>query len=103
MLPAFPLCLAWLDYPVLKEDKNAKSNLVAVGTFEPYIEVWDLGIPSHFPSSSIKKKTNLTINLDVVDSPAPLSVLGGPQNLDDLGTKKKLKLTPGTFGFLMGL
>jgi len=74
-LPAFPLALAWFDYPVLKDDNTGRSNLVAVGTFEPYIEIWDL---------------------DVVDSPAPLSILGGPESMDEIGEEKELVLVPGS-------
>lgn len=44
MLPAIPLCLEWLDLPVGKtdRDRDARANFVAVGTFEPDIEIWDL-------------------------------------------------------------
>ena len=48
MLPAIPLCVEWLDIPVgmtaegKKVDQSAKGNFVAVGTFDPDIEVWDL-------------------------------------------------------------
>eukprot|EP01116_Phalansterium_solitarium_P006581 TRINITY_DN1890_c0_g1_i1.p1 TRINITY_DN1890_c0_g1~~TRINITY_DN1890_c0_g1_i1.p1 ORF type:complete len:510 (-),score=166.20 TRINITY_DN1890_c0_g1_i1:318-1847(-) len=55
LLPAFPLCLSWLDFhPSLPA--GTPGNLVAVGTFLPGIELWDL---------------------DVVDTPEPLLVLGG--------------------------
>jgi periodic tryptophan protein 1 len=46
LLPAFPLSLAWLPMP----------NAVAVGTFEPAIELWDL---------------------DVVEAPEPTAMLSG--------------------------
>lgn len=43
MLPAIPLCVEWLDMPVGKNvDRDTKSNFVAVGTFDPDIEIWDL-------------------------------------------------------------
>lgn len=42
MLPSFPLCLEWLDYPVGSTDGNSKGNFVAIGTFEPHVEIWDL-------------------------------------------------------------
>ncbi|KFY15881.1 hypothetical protein V492_01706 [Pseudogymnoascus sp. VKM F-4246] len=44
MLPAIPLCLEWLDLPVGKTSaaRDARANFVAVGTFEPDIEIWDL-------------------------------------------------------------
>lgn len=44
MLPAIPLCVEWLDLPVGKEMSNSdmRGNYVAVGTFDPDIEIWDL-------------------------------------------------------------
>lgn len=44
MLPAIPLCVEWLDLPVGKTvtDLNTRANYVAVGTFDPNIEIWDL-------------------------------------------------------------
>lgn len=44
MLPAIPLCVEWLDLPVGKAALNSDSrgNYVAVGTFDPDIELWDL-------------------------------------------------------------
>lgn len=45
MLPAIPLCLEWLDFPVgAHTDDRTTGNFVAVGTMEPDIEVWDLDI-----------------------------------------------------------
>eukprot|EP01126_Amoeba_proteus_P028136 TRINITY_DN2779_c0_g1_i8.p1 TRINITY_DN2779_c0_g1~~TRINITY_DN2779_c0_g1_i8.p1 ORF type:complete len:500 (+),score=111.18 TRINITY_DN2779_c0_g1_i8:190-1500(+) len=67
LLPAFPLSLAWLDYAVGADTETTKANMVAVGTFEPYIEIWDL---------------------DVVDRPTPLALLGGPKDVSDLGSEK---------------
>jgi len=52
-LPVFPLCLAWMDYSRNRPD--GRGNYVAVGTFAPYIELWDL---------------------DVIDALEPLGVLG---------------------------
>ena len=80
MLPAFPLCLEWLDYPpcnpslpshpsnsasdadVAMDGSGAPStsqfgNYIAVGTFDPEIEIW---------------------NLDTVDALYPDSILGRP-------------------------
>lgn len=46
MLPAIPLCVEWLDLPVGKDvntvDPDSRGNYVAVGTFDPDIEIWDL-------------------------------------------------------------
>ncbi len=51
MLPAFPLCAAWLD---CRADGGAgQANYAAVGTLEPGIEIWDLDLVSslhHFDS-----------------------------------------------------
>lgn len=54
MLPAIPLCVEWLDLPVGKgkTDTNARGNYVAVGTFDPDIELWDLDtIDSMYPNA----------------------------------------------------
>lgn len=50
MIPSFPLCTEWLDCSV-----SDGSNFVAVGTFDPEIEIW---------------------NLDVLDTPVPETILG---------------------------
>jgi len=44
MLPAIPLCVEWLDIPVSKPsvEKDSVGNFVAIGTFDPDIEIWDL-------------------------------------------------------------
>ncbi|KAJ1840873.1 rRNA-processing protein [Coemansia sp. RSA 2708] len=42
MLPAFPLAVEWLDFGVGRKAGQARGNYVAVGTFEPRIEIWDL-------------------------------------------------------------
>lgn len=44
MLPAIPLCVEWLDLRVGngKADPDSRGNYVAVGTFDPDIELWDL-------------------------------------------------------------
>jgi periodic tryptophan protein 1 len=76
MLPAIPLCVEWLDLPVGKStlDRDARANFVAVGTFEPDIEIWDL---------------------DTVDCMYPNAILGqgGLDNGADTtnGEKKKKK------------
>ncbi|TVY19331.1 putative WD repeat-containing protein [Lachnellula arida] len=75
MLPAIPLCVEWLDIPVGKSGaaKDSRANFVAVGTFDPDIEIWDL---------------------DTVDCMYPNAILGQggegkAANAD--GTKKKKK------------
>ncbi|KAI8973573.1 WD40-repeat-containing domain protein [Mycotypha africana] len=45
MLPSFPLCLEWLDYHTHASkvgDQSTSGNYVAIGTFDPDIEIWDL-------------------------------------------------------------
>lgn len=65
MLPNFPLCLEWLDFPPtsssstdMQTDNPPKfGNYIAVGTLDPEIEIW---------------------SLDVMDSMYPDMVLGRP-------------------------
>ncbi|RAL66839.1 hypothetical protein DID88_007622 [Monilinia fructigena] len=72
MLPAIPLCVEWLDLPVGKPsvDKDSRANFVAVGTFDPDIEIWDL---------------------DTVDCMYPNAILGqaGQNKGGDEGAKKR--------------
>ncbi|KAJ1663878.1 rRNA-processing protein [Coemansia sp. RSA 1813] len=43
MLSSFPLAVEWLDYRVgRKAGQEGGGNYVAVATFEPHIEIWDL-------------------------------------------------------------
>ena len=56
MLPAIPLSVEWLDLPVGKVtnllDQDRRGNFVAVGTFEPDIEIWDLDtIDAMYPNA----------------------------------------------------
>ncbi|KAL8734147.1 MAG: hypothetical protein Q9166_001632 [cf. Caloplaca sp. 2 TL-2023] len=74
MLPAIPLCVEWLDLPVGKEiiDSSPKGNFVAVGTFDPDIELWDL---------------------DTIDAMYPNAILGqgGEEAKTEAGEEKKKK------------
>ncbi|KAI4241051.1 MAG: hypothetical protein L6R40_004799 [Gallowayella cf. fulva] len=74
MLPAIPLCVEWLDLPVGKgtTDSSTKGNFVAVGTFDPDIELWDL---------------------DTIDSMYPNAILGqgGEEDKPGVGDEKKKK------------
>jgi periodic tryptophan protein 1 len=76
MLPAIPLCVEWLDLPVGKDinviDAESKGNYVAVGTFDPDIEIW---------------------NLDVIDSMYPNAILGQGGEDSKLDPAQKLKKT----------
>lgn len=49
MLPNFPLCLEWLDFPPtsseMQTDTQSKfGNYIAVGTLDPEIEIWSLDV-----------------------------------------------------------
>ena len=72
MLPAIPLCVEWLDIAVGKSivDKGSVANFVAVGTFDPDIEIWDL---------------------DTVDCMYPNAILGQGGNTEEEKKKKKKK------------
>ncbi|KAF5341629.1 hypothetical protein D9611_001467 [Ephemerocybe angulata] len=81
MLPSFPLCLEWLDYPPVSSSSNtpaptnAFGNYIAVGTLDPEIEIW---------------------SLDTVEAMYPATVLGRPDKTKAhvpvaLGTGKKKK------------
>ncbi|KAI0777007.1 transductin family protein/WD-40 repeat family protein [Irpex lacteus] len=87
MLPSFPLCLEWLDFPPVTSPAakgtadtpaNQFGNFIAVGTMEPEIEIW---------------------SLDTVEAMYPDMVLGRPDKTaahipTPLGTgKKKRKKT----------
>jgi periodic tryptophan protein 1 len=72
-LPEFPLCLAWLDCPPYQAEGGGQSsvgNYMAVGTFHPSIEIW---------------------NLDVLDPLEPTATLGG----EIISKKKKGKKKAG--------
>ena len=75
MLPAIPLCIEWLDLPVSNDTKTADSNptgnYVAVGTFDPDIEIWDL---------------------DTIDCMYPNAILGqGGQDVNEDPNQQKKK------------
>lgn len=68
LLPSFPLCLEWINYnPKTASEPTITggNNNVAVGTFEPDIEIWDL---------------------DTVDALYPATILGAKP-----GTKRRKK------------
>ncbi|KAF5376526.1 hypothetical protein D9757_008305 [Collybiopsis confluens] len=84
MLPNFPLCLEWLDFPpagasstdsASDSSSSGFGSYIAVGTFDPEIEIW---------------------SLDVVEAMYPNAVLGRPDKTKahipvPLGTGKKKK------------
>lgn len=62
LLPAFPLCVSWMDCPT--DGREGRANRVAVGTMYPGIEIWDL---------------------DVIDAVEPVATLGGYEDDDIRG------------------
>ncbi|SCU81482.1 LAME_0B07294g1_1 [Lachancea meyersii CBS 8951] len=69
MLPAFPLCVEWLNYkPGSNSDDPA--NFAAIGSFDPQIEIW---------------------NLDCVEKAFPDMILGDPQASASAGPGKSKK------------
>ncbi|WWC68026.1 uncharacterized protein I206_101945 [Kwoniella pini CBS 10737] len=79
MLPTFPLCVEWLDFPSGGSSSSNESpqsgSYVAVGSFDPSIEIWDA---------------------DLVDGLYPQAILGPSPSLEKpeakpLGTGKKKK------------
>ena len=76
MLPNFPLCLEWLDFPPASSSKStpgptpALGNYIAVGTLDPEIEIW---------------------SIDVLEAMYPTSILGRPDQ-----TKAHIPVPSGT-------
>ncbi|KAK6464115.1 periodic tryptophan protein 1 [Scheffersomyces coipomensis] len=75
MLPAFPLCVEWINYKpgqenVSEESNNNIGNFAAIGTFDPQIEIW---------------------NLDYIDKAFPDLILGEPATTENGITKKSKK------------
>ncbi|KAK3394569.1 WD40-repeat-containing domain protein [Podospora didyma] len=72
MLPAIPLCVEWLNIPVGKAgvEKDSVANFVAIGTFDPDIEIWDL---------------------DMVDCMYPNAILGLGGSEEEKKKKKRKK------------
>jgi len=62
LLPAFPLCVSWMDCPT--DGGEGRANRVAVGTMYPGIEIGDL---------------------DVIDAVEPVATLGGYEDDDIRG------------------
>ncbi|KAF3640446.1 putative protein TPX2-like [Capsicum annuum] len=67
IIPAFPLCTAWLDCPIKGGERG---NFIAVGSMEPAIEIWDI---------------------DIIDEVQPSIILGGIADIKKKGKKKSIK------------
>ncbi|KAG8895052.1 hypothetical protein FRB99_000793 [Tulasnella sp. 403] len=67
ILPSLPLCLEWLDFPPHPSDPASTStgSYIAVGTFEPEIEIWSLDVVEPlYPNTllgALEKKTEPSI------------------------------------------
>ncbi|CAA0815533.1 Transducin/WD40 repeat-like superfamily protein [Striga hermonthica] len=72
VIPAFPLCTAWLGCPLKGGDKG---NFIAIGSMEPAIEIWDL---------------------DIIDEVQPSATLGGIIEKKRKGKKKSIKYKDGS-------
>ncbi|KAG7665272.1 PWP1 [[Candida] subhashii] len=70
MLPAFPLCVEWINYKPGQSETSAQNigNFAAIGTFDPQIEIW---------------------NLDYVDKAFPDLILGEPDKNSFVALQKK--------------
>lgn len=84
MLPSFPLCVEWLDFPgpSAASSSSASGSYIAVGSFDPSIEIWDA---------------------DLVDGLYPQAILGPSPHLEKpeakpkgTGKKKKKQLVQPT-------
>jgi len=79
-LPAFPLSIAWMNcppYPLTQDESGnaipTSGSFIAVGTFNPAIEIW---------------------NLDVIDALEPSAMLGGEAQKKKEEEKEKDNICP---------
>jgi periodic tryptophan protein 1 len=97
-LPVFPLCLAWMDFrprPALLSQPEAaaapRSNMLAVGTFAPFIEIWDLDVIDVLEPVAVLGAEGAQAALDAQDGAAADAVRR--QNRKGDGEAKKEKKT----------
>merc|ERR1712150_202264 len=79
ILATFPLCMEWFDFDPSEEESG---NLLAVGSMEPDIEIWDL---------------------DVMGSMEPAYVLAGSKKVKSKNKKKKKAEISGHTDAVLGL
>ena len=101
-LPVFPLCLAWMDYrphPALLSQSDMASapraNMLAVGTFAPFIEIWDLDVIDALEPVAVLGAEGAQAALDAQDGAAAEAVLmqnrKSTKEKKDKAKKKKKK------------
>ncbi|GAA5971789.1 hypothetical protein JCM8115_004454 [Rhodotorula mucilaginosa] len=91
LLPAMPLCLEWLDFcPGRTGDDAAsqKGNFVAVGTFDPEIEIWSLDVVDGLYPDAILGPPPKDPNAPQPPTP---SITDSTPSTDASGNKKKKK------------
>lgn len=63
MLPSFPLCVEWLDFRAgggSSDDDKRTGNFIAVGSFDPSIEIWDCDVVDGlYPHALLGQATSL--------------------------------------------
>ena len=69
LLSTFPVCMEWIGYDP-RNEQDQRGNVLAVGTMEPQIDIWDL---------------------DVIDAAEPLVSLGKPTPAQSSSSSKKKK------------
>lgn len=73
MLPNFPLCLEWLDFPPAgtpstssASPKKEFGNYIAVGTMDPEIEIWSLDVlEGMYPDMVLGRPDKTTVHVPV--------------------------------------
>jgi len=59
LLPSFPMAIEWMGLERGDEDGNRRSNLAAVGTMGPVIDIWDLDLVNSLePEFSLGQKAS---------------------------------------------
>jgi len=112
-LPVFPLCVAWFDFhPAAAEGSSSsmsrpRGNYAAVGTFAPYIEVWDLDVLDALEPVCIVGAEAAAAMADSQFTSHAAEALaaserqaagGGKRREDKKSAKRKKKLGAGTAG-----
>lgn len=101
-LPVFPLCLAWMDFrprPALLLHPEAaaapRANMLAVGTFAPFIEIWDLDVIDVLEPVAVLGAEGAQAALDAQDGAAAEAVRRQNRKGDEAKKDKKTKKKKG--------